>query len=177
MCYYPFRIHKNLFIIVDLGRVPYDYGNNFFLKCLTKKECTGMLWDSVSIKYRIEVMENFEGFESLEGLENFKGFDNPAYEFEESINQPFEVKSGKKGSHKNFVGNEHGQNGASTETPENARSVGDEWYKPASDEEEAPEEFYTVGDEWYKPASDEEEATEEVCTVGDEWYKPVAASD
>lgn len=122
-------------------------------------------------------MENFDGFESLEGLENFKGFDNPAYEFEESINQPFEVKSGKKGSHKNFVGNEHGQNGASTETPENARSVGDEWYKPTSDEEEAPEEFYTVGDEWYKPASDEEEATEEVCPVGDEWYEPVAASD
>lgn len=51
MCYYPFRIHKNLFIIVDLGRVPYDYGNNFlYLKCLTKKECAGMLWDSVSIK-------------------------------------------------------------------------------------------------------------------------------
>ncbi len=82
-----------------------------------------MLWDSVSIKYRIEIMENFDGFESLEGLENFKGFDNPAYEFEESINQPFEVKSGKKGSHKNFVGNEYGQNGASTETPENARPV------------------------------------------------------
>ena len=122
-------------------------------------------------------MENFEGFESLEGLENFKGFDNPAYEFEESINQPFEVKSGKKGSHKNFVGNEHGQNGASTETPENARPVDDVWYESASDEEEAPEEFYTVGDECYESASDEDEAPEEVCPVGYEWYEPVAASD
>lgn len=119
-------------------------------------------------------MENFDGFESLEGLENFKGFDNPAYEFEESINQPFEVKSGKKGSHKNFVGNEYGQNGASTETLENARPVDDVWYESASDEEEAPEEFYTVGDEWYKPTSDEEEAPEEFYAVGDEWYKPTS---
>ena len=122
-------------------------------------------------------MENFENFEGLNGLENFKGFDNPAYEFEESINRPFKVKSGKKRNNKNFVGNERGQSGASKETPENAHPVDDVWYQTASDEEETLETACPVDDAWYETASDEEDAPENARPVGDEWYETVSASD